>query len=315
MNNPLVSIIIPVYNIEDFVEKCLDSVYCQSYENIEMIVVDDGSTDKSGLVCDAFADGKKNVKVFHNKNGGLSFARNFGIKKAKGNLIALVDGDDFVKKDFVKDMVEAMVGDNSDIVVCGFEGEKIERGTISGEAAAKKLLIGQENLEIVSWNKLYKKDLFIKNDIWYPVGDRYEDSLTTYKLLSKAGIVSYLPEKLYVYVKRANSIMGSSKLVERLMARERAAKEAIDFFAGKKELVSAAEVALLTSKFAYVDAGIAKKINRDLYEKSKKWIRKHTNKYRKNSLLTQKLRLYLCLINIFNGAGYRIFRKIKRPDL
>lgn len=315
MNNPLVSIIIPVYNVEDFVEKCLESAYLQSYENIELIVVDDGSTDKSSVICDDFAKNKKNVKVFHNKNGGLSFARNFGIKKASGELIALVDSDDFVEKDFIEKMIEALEKDGSDVVVCGFDEEKPERKILSGKEATIKLLVEQENLEMVAWNKLYKKDLFIKNNIWYPVGEKNEDSLTTYKILSKAKKISYIPEILYNYIKRDGSIMNATKIEERLIMRERAGEESIKFFVDDKDLKDAAEIALLTAKFAFVDASLIGKLDKKFYKENIDWIKKHTNEYLDNKYLTRKLKIYLKLVKIFNGDGYKLFRKVKRPDL
>ena len=315
MKNTLVSIVIPVYNVEDFVERCLSSVYLQSYNNIEIIVVDDGSTDGSGAICDDFAKGKKNIRVFHNKNKGLSFARNFGIKKAKGELIALVDSDDFVKNNFVEKMVESLVRDNSNLVICGFDQEKPERGILSGREATIKLLVKQENLEVVAWNKIYEKDLFVENDIWYPVGKKSEDSLTTYKLLSRAKKVSYVPDILYMYTKRSDSIMSTIKIEERLTMRECAARESIEFFAKDEELKDAAKIALLTAKFAFIDASIEKKINKKFYEKNIGWVRENMKEYKNNKYLTQKLRLYLCLVRIFDGVGYKLFRKIKRPGL
>ena len=97
-NDSLVSVVVPVYNIKDYIEKCLKSIVSQSYDNLEIVVVDDGSTDESGKLCDEFAKKDKRVRVFHKKNGGLSDARNFGIKKSQGEIVALVDGDDYVEK-------------------------------------------------------------------------------------------------------------------------------------------------------------------------------------------------------------------------
>ena len=303
-NTSLVSVIIPVYNVEDFVVKCLDSVYEQSYENIEIIVVDDGSTDKSGELVDNFAKNKSNVMVIHQENKGLSAARNLGISKAKGEWIALVDSDDYVAKDFVKKMVEATEKDNVDIVVCGFNQEKPAEEILSGDEATIKLLTKQENLDVVAWNKLYKKELFVKNNIWYPVGEKHEDSLTTYKLLSVAEKVSYIADSLYFYVERKDSIMNKAEVSDRLKMRERAAREAVEFFDKNKELQDAADISVLTAKFAFVDAGVMVKENLE-------WIQKHAKQYKANKFLNKKLKAYLILTKMCGGVGYRAFRKIK----
>lgn len=303
-NNPLVSVIIPVYNVEDFVAKCLNSVYEQSYKNIEIIVVDDGSTDKSGKLVDDFAKNKNNVMVIHQKNKGLSAARNLGISKANGEWIALVDSDDYVAKDFVEKMVVVAKKDGAEIVVCGFNQEKPAEEVLSGNEAIIKLLTKQENLDVVAWNKLYKKELFVKNNIWYPVGEKHEDSLTTYKLLSVATKVSYIADSLYFYVERKDSIMNKAEVSDRLKMRERAAREAVEFFADNKELQDAAKISVLTAKFAFVDAGVMAK-------ESLEWVQKHAGQYKTNKFLNKKLKAYLCLAKLCGGIGYKAFRKIK----
>lgn len=311
MSEPLVSIIVPVYNVAGYVLKCLESLWGQSYKNIEIVVVDDGSTDTSGEICDEFAKNKKTVRVFHQNNQGLSAARNFGILEAKGELIALVDSDDFVAKDFVEKMVEVLKKNNADIVECGFNGEKPAEEVLNGREAAVKLLVGQENLDVVAWNKIYKKELFVDNKIWYPVGEKHEDSLTTYKLLSFAKKVAYIPNSLYFYVERKNSIMDKVRILERLEMRERAARESIEFFANDDDLQEAAKISLLTAKLALVDAGIKGLVSKKVLDANINWVSKHSLEYKNNNYLTKKLKLYLQLIKIFGGKGYIIFRKIK----
>lgn len=307
MDKTLVSVIVPVYNISDYILKCLKSIEKQSYSNLEIIVVDDGSTDKSGEICDEFAKGDRRAKVFHKKNGGLSEARNFGIKKAKGEIIALVDGDDFVEVDYIKTMYEAMVKDDADVVICGYNGIVPKEQTISGEEATEKLLVEQENLEIVAWNKLYKKSLFLKNDIFYPVGEKHEDALTTYKILASAKKVSYVSKSLYHYVVRESSIMGQGDILGRLKMRERAAEEAVRYFVQNPKLKQAAEVAVLTSKYACMDAVIRGEIEKKYYEVNAKWVRENSKNYKNNQLLTSKLKLY----NLINKVKlYKVFRTI-----
>lgn len=310
MKKPLVSVIIPVYNIEEFVARCLVSILDQSFIDYEVIIVDDGSTDGSGEVCDEFARKDKRVRVFHNKNMGLSGARNFGIQKAVSEMIALVDGDDFVDRDFIEKMYGAMVETDVDVVVCGYNGIRPRSRVVSGEEACAALLVKQENLEIVAWNKLYKKKLFTKNEIYYPVGEKHEDALTTYKLLFQANRVAYITESLYNYVSRDDSIMNKASVSDRLIMREKAAQEAVVYFKRDEELKDAAKIAVLTAKFALVDYGNKKMIDNGLMIDAIEWIRNNVKTYKDNGYMTPKLRLYCRLIMCFSGWGYLLFRKI-----
>ena len=302
--NQLISVIVPVYNVKEFVKKCLDSLVRQSYKNLEIIVVDDGSTDGSGRICDEFAALDKRMRVFHKKNGGLSDARNFGIKKAKGEIIAFVDSDDLVSEDFVSAMYEGMTKSNADIVICGYNLVKPKKEVMSGKGAAAKLLTQQENIDIVAWNKLYKKSLFMDNNIWFPKGQKHEDTLTTYKVLSKARKVAYLDEALYCYVERGDSIMKTGRIEERLEMRELAAKEAIQYCKNDDDLESAAEVSLLLAKYAFLDRAIGGKIGKKYGEDAARWIKLNMTKYKNNKYMTKKLKIY----NLF--IKYRIVQSI-----
>ncbi len=302
---PLVSVVIPVYNIEEYVGKCLESVCGQSYDAIEIIVVDDGSIDGSGKICDKFAKKDSRVKVYHTENGGLSKARNFGIFKARGEFVALIDGDDYIKKSYVADMVKGL-DEEVDVVVCGYNTVLPREETVSGRKAAVRLLVEQENLEMVAWNKLYAKELF--KDIHYPEGKNHEDALTTYKLLAQARKVKYVSKSLYVYVTREGSIMNMVKILERLQAREDAAAEAVKYFAKDKKLKQAAEIALLTAKYAFVDAVLRGEIDEKYYTENRKWILAHKKEYINNKYMTKKLKTYNFMVS---GVFYKIFRKIR----
>lgn len=306
--NQLISVIVPVYNVKEFVEKCLDSLVWQSYKNLEIIVVDDGSTDGSGKICDEFAKKEKNVKVFHRKNGGLSDARNFGIKKASGEIIAFVDSDDFVDEEYIGVMYGKMVQKDVDVVVCGYNFVKPKKDVLSGKNAAIKLLTEHENIDIVAWNKLYRKSLFADNEIWFPKGKKHEDTLTTYKVLSKARKVVYLDEVLYLYNERPGSITKTEKIEERLTMRELAAKEAVSYFKKDSDLEQAAEVSLLLAKYAFLDRAIGGKIGKKYGEDASGWIKLNMMKYKNNKYMTKKLRMYNYLLSM---GLYKAFRKIK----
>ncbi len=306
-DDPLVSIIVPVYNISGYVLKCLNSIKKQSYSNLEIIIVDDGSIDNSGKICDEFCKDEKRAKVFHKKNEGLSSARNFGINKSRGEIIAFVDGDDYIEVDFIKTMQKTMVEDNSDMVVCGYNDVLPKRKVLDGKLATAQLLVKQENLDIIACNKIYKKELFTKSNIKYPEGYKHEDSLTTYKIMAAAKKVSYVSKSFYNYIRREDSIMGQVDVVERLKTREKAARESAVYFAKNEFLKQAAEIAILTAKYAFMDAVIHKEIDKKYFKVNADWINENRLKYKKNKLMTKKLKLY----NFLNQVGlYRIFRTI-----
>ncbi|MBQ1373191.1 glycosyltransferase family 2 protein [Candidatus Saccharibacteria bacterium] len=307
----IISVIIPVYNVEKYVGKCLDSVVRQKYENLDIVIIDDGATDGSGAICDEFAKKDKRVRVFHKENGGLSDARDFGIKKAKGEIIAFVDSDDFISEDYVSAMYDEMVKKNADVVVCGYNMMKPKREAISGEEATVKLLTEQENVDMVAWNKLYKKSLFIDNNIWFPKAKKYEDTLTTYKILSKAEKVAYLDEALYCYTERGDSIMGTGKLEERLKTRGLAAKEAVEYFRGNKNLEQAAWISLLLAKYAYMNYATSGNISKEDGEAAREWIKKHKKDFVNNKYLTRKLKIYNLMSTNLGGVLYWAFRKIR----
>ena len=309
-SKPLVSVIIPVYNIREYVGACLESVTGQSYKNLEIIVVDDGSTDGSGEVCDEFARRDKRVRVIHQKNAGLSEARNAGIALARGEWVALIDGDDTVRTEFVTSMIKAMCrAEGVDAAVCGYNEVVPSSAVMTGEAAAVKLLTEQENMEIVAWNKLYRKSLF--SEICYPAGEKNEDSLTTYKLLAKARKVVYLDESLYCYNMRNGSIMDDARISERLTQRERAAREAMMYFEGNAKLEQASEVALLLAKYAWIDAGLRGEVDKRTAEKARNWVLANLGKYAENPYMTKKLKTYNELNKWCGGVMYRWFRKLR----
>lgn len=307
--SPLVSVVVPVYNVENYVEKCLKSLLGQDYETIEILVVDDGSTDESGRICDEISLSDTRIKVFHKENGGLSSARNYGIRRANGEYVCLVDSDDAVQESFVRDLVEVAENKNADVVICGYNGNVPMPKMISGENAAIRLLVGQENMEIIAWNKLYRKYLF--DTIKYPEGENYEDCLTTYKFLAEARGVAYLAKSLYIYEEREGSITKSDDKIRRLLAREKAAEEAILYFQGRTKLKRAAEVALLTAKYAFLDFAINGEISRKYGRESRKWISENYKKYKKNPLMTEKLKVYNFMVTKMGGVLYKVFRKIR----
>ncbi len=321
MERPKISIIICAYNIEDYIASCLESVVKQSYKNLEIIVINDGSTDNTRKIIERYAKQDSRIKAIHQKNAGLSAARNTGINLATSEYICLVDGDDVIYQDYVAKLLSRMIHTHADIAVCGYETVSYkhdeshityhEAETTNGQDAARNLLLTLENIDVVAWNKMYKRDLFIDNSIYYPVGDVYEDTLTTYKLYAVAKKVTYLMEPLYQYYRRKGSITDKASTLSRILAKERAGTEAVDFFAtSAPSLRGAAHVSILLAQFSYVDSALRGEIPAARGEAALRWIKSHTIKYLRNSQLTHKLRVYLFMVNTPRSILYRLYRKI-----
>ena len=212
--HPLVSVIIPVYKVENFLKRCLNSLYKQSLKEIEIILVDDASPDNCGKICEDYAARDTRFKVIHHSdNRGLSEARNTGIKHAISDYLMFVDSDDYVHKDFCKDAYECAINYHADLVM--FRHQRIDKfgkrtKTRYSEHADNGYKTREEAIELmqecsmVAWNKLYHKDLF--KNISYPPGYMYEDWGTTYKLIWHASQIYHLNKILYYNCYRDGSI-------------------------------------------------------------------------------------------------------------
>ena len=210
----LITIVVPVYNVEKYIDRCVESIQNQTYKNLEIILVDDGSKDNSAKICDQYAKKDKRIKVVHKKNGGLSDARNAGIEIAKGKYIAFIDSDDYIDEHFVEVLYKSMIQYKTKIAIADIcvqydTGEKFENSdkTVYVETEKeilRKMLIGIRDLDNSACNKLYDMSLF--KDIRYPVGRLYEDTATTYKLFSKCENMVINSFPLYYYMKRRDSI-------------------------------------------------------------------------------------------------------------
>ncbi len=213
---PEISIIVPVYNVEPYLNRCLDSIINQSMKEIEILVINDGSTDKSGEICDEYAKLDDRIKVIHQKNGGLSNARNAGLEQAQGKYIMFVDSDDYVEKDFCIIPFKAAEKNCADLVMFRYS-HIIDGATFTFPSNYKNLSIKngkksiQEAFDIMFkitsvgvWNKLYKKCLF--KSIRFPEGMIYEDIGTSYKLLLESNSIYFINSVLYYYQLRNDSL-------------------------------------------------------------------------------------------------------------
>ena len=214
--NDLVTIIVPVYKCEKYIRKCIESILSQTYQNFELILVDDGSTDTSSEICESYKKKDNRIILIHKQNGGLSSARNVGLDKAKGNWILFVDSDDWINENLCNRCVKYAHETNSDVVVfelikvfkdnyIKMSVENVQTGILSKNAAMS--LLGDDGFGSYAGNKIYRKELF--ENIRYPEGKYLEDIGTTCYLFDKANVISYLKEPYYYYLQRSDSIMHS----------------------------------------------------------------------------------------------------------
>lgn len=207
---PKVTIIVPIYNVEKYLKKCIESLVNQTLQEIEIILVNDGSTDSSAEIAKEYQKRfEKKIIYLEKENGGLSDARNFAISFAKGEYIAFLDSDDYVEKDTYENMYKIAKKENSDMVECDFYWEypnkvKIDTGEIY---YSKKEML--EKVRVIAWNKLIRREIVQKRKIEFPKGYRYEDVEFTYKLIPYLDKVSFLKEPCIHYVQRENSISNS----------------------------------------------------------------------------------------------------------
>ena len=306
--NEKISVVIPIYKVEKYLKKCINSITNQTYKNLEIILVDDGSPDKCPQICDEYSQKDSRIKVIHKKNGGLSDARNVGLKEATGKWIAFIDSDDFVSDDYIEYLYKLLKENKSDIsIVLPYEFSNYEKIKIKNEREIINVydsrqglitMLYQKKFDTSAWGKLYKKELF--NDILFPCGKLYEDISTIYKVILKSDKIVYSNQKKYYYLKRNDSIMGqtfNAKDMDYIYQAE-------DMYNNIKklkdeELISAAKCRVLNANFSILLKAKKTKSKKyiDLIRKS---IKKNTSEvlYNKNCRLKTKIAIILVYLGV-----------------
>lgn len=289
--NDLISIIVPIYNVEKYLSRCVDSIIGQTYSNLEIILVDDGSPDKCPKICDDYAKIDNRIKVIHKENGGLSDARNAGMKIATGKYISFIDSDDYVSEDFIQILYDTMVTEGSDVAECNVVkvfGEGIDSTekcscdisilTYNSQEALHQLLVEGDFRQHV-WNKLYRADLVL--DVPYAVGKLNEDEFWTYQIFGRSKKVTKINIVMYFYYQRSNSIIGSTFSIRRLDALEAKSNRQEYIETNYPDLKSVAKIDFYgTCMFCYQSA------LKYLSKTEKKSAIKIINKFRKECNLT-----------------------------
>lgn len=213
-----ISVIVPVYNVKPYLETCINSILNQSYTNLQLILIDDGSTDGSSEICDEFSEIDSRIVVIHQENAGLSAARNAGIEIADGDYISFVDSDDYVHAQMYEYLLSAFKN-NTDVEISCANFQKVTQGiqipgknilpkfeVVDANTALKMYLKDITGYWIIACAKLYKKELF--REIRYPIGKIHEDEFVTYQIIYEAKKIAYTEQKYYYYLQRDDSIMS-----------------------------------------------------------------------------------------------------------
>lgn len=243
-NTILVSVVVPIYNVENYLERCLKSIINQSYKNIEIILVDDGSSDNSGKICDNYALSDKRVIVIHQSNIGAAGARNAGIEISNGEFICFIDSDDYISEKYIQILLETIVNEKSDIVICNYITGKNDAYSFHNKTSISKKQTYTSGEALNNWhgkykdqetspcNKIYRTSLFKEGLLRYPLGLFCEDVLILHKIFEKAKYVTFIDATLYYYFERKKSVSRSLN-DEKIVFEINAQKERMNWFKDK----------------------------------------------------------------------------------
>lgn len=312
---PLISVIVPVYNVEKYLKKCVDSITSQTYKNLEILLVDDGSTDSSGQICNEFEKNDARIKVIHKKNGGLSDARNAGLDRAKGQYYAFIDSDDYIQDNTIEIMLNAVKKNKSEIAICNMirfleEGETLQFYCPTDHEV---LYQGKQRYKTLNQpsvcNKLFEAKLF--EGIRFPKGKYYEDTFVYHEVLYRANNIVLTGTDSYWYLSREDSIVGQPQYTERYFDFIEAVYKRADFLL-KHDVQPYAKEACLSLYAAIANAESNIEENTKTIEKFSIARKQYTLAYNelmktKNQIgIKQKLRLML--LKYFPKLHVKIYR-------
>lgn len=319
----MISIIVPVYNNHQYLKRCLDSILAQTLTDIEVILINDGSTDQSGKICDKYATKDNRIKVIHQQSKGVSSARNKGVELATGDYIGFVDGDDYIVEDMYEHLYKACMESESHIAICKL-GREINGKLINredGKFYIKELDHNEAMSELFKGmiyrfslcNKLFNRNCF--EGVSFPVGRIHEDLSTTYKLFSQANQAVYINKIGYIYVKQKNSILTTTYHQKRL-----------DVFTGWDEIIPFMKqeypqlfnevmqcfVYDIVDHLYYILNQVEDKTERKRYLNSVQLsVRKHYKNIKENATLSLTYKFITTVVN-YNIYAFVIMNKLRR---
>ena len=310
-DKPLISVIVPIYKVEKYLHRCIDSIRNQEYKNLEILLVDDGSPDNCGLICDKYAKKDKRIKVIHKKNGGLSDARNSALDVMNGEYVTFVDSDDYVTDMYIYNLYNALRDSDVRMAVSGFENVFEEHRNLQGETYKEILVYSaeeclmkmfyQEGMETTAWGKLYHRSLF--EDIRYPLSKLYEDISVTYKLICKCEKIAFIENRDYFYFQRKDSIQYQEFTIQKLDAIYHM-QEVYSFIEDKYPKLKDAVVC----RYFSILSNILFQIKVGEYEKEKEYLWSEMKKIRYRVLFNEYARKKARLGAAFSYLGCDIMR-------
>lgn len=315
MNNELISVIIPVYNVEKYLRRCIDSVLAQTYANLEIILVDDGSQDNSGAICDEYKEMDDRIVVIHKENGGLSSARNIGLDVAQGEYIGFIDSDDYIEKDMFEYLHNLLTKSDADISTCGIVDcyanstnyyKKTKGQIVVNRIDAIRHMMEAKIVSVHAVNKLYRKDLFL--ELRYRENKTTEDGFIIVDLLERTEKVAIGFEPKYYYIHREGSITSrkiSGHLFDVIEAYEYNYYKMVSI---SKELIEVAIMRLCWAHFYVLDRLLLSETNKYKMEikRSKSFLKQHKNNILGSNCFTngRKVAFIVLLMN------ERIYKRI-----
>lgn len=318
-----ISVIVPVYKVENYIRQCVDSILAQSYTDLEILLVDDGSPDHCGEICDQYVQKDNRIKVIHKHNGGLSSARNAALDVATGEYILCVDSDDYIHPDMVRRMYTSMQENHSDIIVCGHYVQRQDKLSIEDpfwdrvisfdREKALEELISDSVIRSYAWGKLYRSSLF--QGVRYPDGRNYEDIATTYLLFDKAVKITRIPDLLYYYQMREDSISYNNSTVawhKGCHASVLGQEERQEYLKkrGYVKLAEAAMAKLVPYLYSDIRSGYEAEASEDV-ESTKEYLQIHRVEICENHLVSEKDKR-LISIYLKNRRQFKTVETIKK---
>lgn len=323
--NELISVIIPVYNVERYLTKCIDSVIKQTYTNLEILLINDGSTDNSPKICEEYKNKDRRIKVIHKQNGGLSDARNVGIENAQGKYITFIDSDDDIEVDYIKYLYNLIEKYNTHMSIAAYTvvskdkkiniGQGYEEEKVLDEKKCLERLLCEQGLSVSACAKLYEKSLF--ENIKFPKGKLCEDNGTTYKLIMKCNKIAYGSKSVYNYYKRENSIMTSTFNMKKLDLIELTDKMCDDIESKYPELKFSTDKKRIVSRFSILRQMLVGKLNEEqktALKEIKKYIKTRKWQILKNPKIDKRDKIALISLMFgdkFFAFAWKVYSKVK----